>query len=500
MSGVKVIAALAGGVLVAVAAVVVVVASTGGETDDRPIPDGPNVVVIMTDDQTLASLATMDGVDRLLADQGTTFTTAMVSFPNCCPSRATYMTGRYAHNHGVTDNRSPWGGAGKLDDGATLPVWLQRAGYETIHVGKYLNEWGADGEIAPPPGWDRWFSLIDPSTYDYYGYAVSEDGERREYGDAAEDYSTDVLAAEAVDQIGEKAGDRPFFLSFTPLSPHVASPERLAGEPGSASSGGQVVRFPTPVAPPRHAGDFVGRGLERDASYDEEDVSDKPGWVQDNTRITQSSKDYIERYEIAELGGVAAVDDAVEAIVAALDEAGELDDTVIVFTSDNGLFHGEHRIVTGKFFLYEPSVRVPLVVRGPGFEAGAEVATPVANVDLTPTILDITGVTAGGPIDGHSLVDVAAAPDEDRAILLENFRRDQPNTSGIRTRRWAYLEHVDGERELYDLRDDPSQLENRHGDAEVATVEADLASALARLRDCAAEGCTVEVPASARVP
>lgn len=492
------LAGVAAGVVVVVAAVAVAVTTRGGDGDDRPVPDGPNVVVIMTDDQTLASLSIMDGVQRLITEQGTTFSTSLVEFPNCCPSRATYLTGRYTHNHGVTDNRSPWGGVGKLDQRETLPVWLEEAGYDTIHIGKYLNEWGVDGDISPPPGWTSWYSLIDPTTYDYYGYSVSDDGERVTFGDAPEEYSTDVLAREAVAQIEDRAGDeRPFFLSFTPLSPHVSAPEKAAAEPGQATTE-RVREFPMPVAPARYAATYLDGTLDHGPAFDEEDVADKPDFIRDRPRLSENSKDYIRRFEIAELGGVAAVDDAVEDIVEALEAAGELDDTLIIFTSDNGLFHGEHRIVTGKYLLYEPSVRVPLILRGPGVEAGAEVATPVGNIDLAPTILDATGVAPGGPMDGRSLLDVAAEPDGDRALLLHNYRRTESNSAGVRTSRWAYIEHADGQVELYDLEDDPGQLENLEGRPEVAEVQADLAAATQRLLACAEETCAVPVPESAR--
>lgn len=490
------------GVGLAVAAVValvvagVAVAAVSRSRSDRPIPPGPNVVVIMTDDQTQASLATMPLTQRLIGDQGATFTEALVSFPNCCPSRATYLTGQYAHNHGVRDNVGPHGGVGELDGSETLPVWLHERGYDAIHVGKYLNGWGADGEIDPPPGWDGWYSLIDPSTYRYYGYEVSVDGERRRHGDAPEDYSTDVLAAEVVSQIKAREGEaRPFFLSFTPLAPHIASPERSTGATTTAGRGSS--EFSKPVAPPRHERTFAGRVPPPSEAYDEPDVSDKPDDVR-RPPISDVSRDYLLEYQVAELGALAAVDEAVRDIVEALEETGQLQDTVIVFTSDNGLYHGEHRLVSGKFFLYEPAVRVPLLVRGPGFRAGLRVSTPVVNIDLAPTIVDLTDARAGLRADGQSLLDLLEGPADtpDRIVLLENFRQGKANTVGVRTRRWTYFEHAGEQPELYDLRADPDQLENRAGADDLAEVEGDLAQLLDGLRDCAGRSCSPAVPAS----
>jgi N-acetylglucosamine-6-sulfatase len=485
---------LGAAVLLLVVAVVVVVSRDGG--DAGPVPTGHDVVVIMTDDQTLASLATMPHVQELLVEQGTSYTAAVASFPNCCPSRATYLTGQYAHTTGVVDNVEPWGGAGHFDDDRALPVALEQAGYDTIHVGKYLNGWGEDGDIEPPPGWTRWFGLIDPSTYGYTDFDVSVDGSERSFG--PDDYSTDVLADEAVAQIRAREGDeRPLFLSFTPLAPHAEAPEAHAAAAAGEEPAGEG-GFTTPVAPERHAEAFSADDVPRPPSYDEEDVGDKPINLR-RAPLSPSSTEYIDRYLTAELGALAAVDDAVERIVDALDETGRLDDTVIVFTSDNGFLHGEHRFVFGKYVLYEPSIRVPLVIRGPGFGAGVEVDTPVANVDLAPTIAAAALVDLLDPPDGVSLNGPLVLQAEDRPVLLENYDGGEPNDRGVRTRRWSLITHLSGERELYDLAADPDQLENLAGDEAVAQVERDLMVTLRALQDCRGAECDVPVPPSARV-
>ncbi len=477
-------------VVVLVAAAVVVVVVTGDEARPLP-PTAKSVVVIMTDDQTLASLATMPHTQELLVEQGTTYTTALASFPNCCPSRATYLSGQYAHTTGVLDNVGPHGGVTTFDASDALPVALERAGYDTIHIGKYLNGWGAFGDFEPPPGWTRWIGLIDPTTYRYHGYSLSYDGEEVVVPDDEEHYQTDFLADEVVAEIEAREGDeRPFFLSFTPLAPHSETPEVAAGRQGETG-------FPTPVAPDRYADAFADDLPERPASYDEEDVGDKPIGLR-RPPLSAASEEYIERYQVAELGALAGVDDAVERIVGALEDTGRLDDTVIVFTSDNGLMHGEHRFVSGKFFLYEPSVRVPLVVRGPGFLAGAEIATPVGNIDLAPTIAEVTRVPLLDPPDGVSLLDRSILRGADRAVLLENFHGGEPNDTGVRTARWTLITHTSGERELYDMVADPDQLESRAGDPELAAVERALVGLLGTLQECRASGCTVEVPAVLR--
>lgn len=493
LTGRRGLLALGAAVVVLVVAAVVVVVVAGGDDGERPLPVGrKSVVVIMTDDQTLASLATMPRTQELLVDQGTTYTTALASFPNCCPSRATYLSGQYAHTTGVLDNVGPHGGVTTFNASDALPVALEEAGYDTIHIGKYLNGWGAFGDYEPPPGWTRWIGLVDPSTYRYYGYTLSYDGDPITVDDDEDQYQTDRLAAEAVAEIEAREGDeRPFFLSFTPLAPHAESPEAAAG--GHGADGG----FPTPVAPERHAETFADDLPPRPPSYGEEDVSDKPIGLR-RPPLSPGSEEYIERYQVAELGALAAVDEAVERIVGALEDTGRLDDTVVVFTSDNGLMHGEHRFVSGKFFLYEPSIRVPLVVRGPGFTPGAEVETPVANIDLAPTVAAVTRVDLLDPPDGTSLLDRSILRGEDRAILLENFQQGEPNDRGVRTRRWVLITHTSGERELYDLVADPDQMESLAGDPAVAAVERELVRLLGELQDCRAAECTVEVPESLR--
>ena len=293
-------------------------------------------------------------------------------------------------------------------------------------------------------------------------------------------------------QIRKREGDeRPFFLSFTPLAPHAASPEVAAGKTGADAT------FPTPVAPERHADTFADDLPEPPPSYDEEDVSDKPINLR-RPVISPSSAEYIERYQVAELGALAAVDDAVEQIVGALEDTGRLDDTVIVFTSDNGLMHGEHRFVSGKFLLYEPSIRVPLVIRGPGFTAGGGDRHAGGQHRPGPTIAAVARVDLLDPPDGVSLIDPTVLRAEDRAVLLENFHEGEPNDRGVRTERWSLITHTSGERELYDLAADPDQMESLAGDPSVAPVERELVGLLRALQDCRAEACDVEVPPSLR--
>jgi arylsulfatase A-like enzyme len=183
----------------------------------------------------------------------------------------------------------------------------------------------------------------------------------------------------------------------------------------------------------------------------------------------------------------------VERLVTALEETGQLDRTVIIFTSDNGFLLGEHRVPDGKLLPYEESIRVPLIVRGGGFPAGGTALQPVANIDLAPTIVALTGARARRQMDGRSLLPLALDPAQgrDRDLLLEGLSKNsaRPSYEAIRTPRWLWVEYRNGSRELYDLEADPLQLKSRHGDPALAAVQADLAGRLARLRTCAGPTC-----------
>jgi arylsulfatase A-like enzyme len=377
-------------------------------------------------------------------------------------------------------NRSPDGGYHRLDHSNTLPVWLREAGYQTAHVGKYLN-----GYTGPkvPQGWSRWFGLSDPTTYLMYGYLAIDNGKRVRYGESEADYQTDVLAAKAEAILRAFLRDkahRPFFLSVAPLAPHTErSDEAGKGTP------------PRPA--PRHEGRFADEPMPEKASFDEADVSDKPRNIQALPRLTAAKKAAVLRSYRARLASLLAVDDLVERLVKVLEETGQLDRTVILFTSDNGFLLGEHRVPDGKLLPYEESIRVPLIVRGGGFPAGAAALQPVANIDLAPTIVALTGARARRQMDGRPLLPLALDPAEgrNRDLLLEGLSRNsaRPSYEAIRTPRWLWVEYRNGSRELYDLDEDPLQLDNRQGDPALSAVQADLARRLAKLRTCAGSSC-----------
>jgi N-acetylglucosamine-6-sulfatase len=459
-----------------------------GSTLKRP-QRRPNVVVLMTDDQTLESLRVMRNVDRLLARKGAFFTQSVVSFSLCCPSRATFLTGQYAHNHRVLSNLAPSGGYQRLNHTTALPVWLHRGGYYTVQVGKYLNGYGLVRPREIPPGWSEWYGLVDPFTYRYWGFTTNENGKLVRYIRRA-DYQTDVLARKAVDVIRRRVPKRkPLFLYVGFVAPHIGSPRELDDPPS--------LRTPAPA--PRHRDRFLFEPLPTSADFNEEDVRDKPLAVRRRPMLQEFQIGALTEAYQQELESLLAVDEAVGRIVRALSRAGELQNTLIMFTSDNGYFHGEHRIPSGKVYLYEPSIRVPLIVRGPGIAAGLRLDDLVANIDLAPTIADAANVTPLRIVDGRSLLPLLrnGIRPEPRSILIESPPSNVPRQvfAAIRTPQYLYASYASGDQELYDLAADPYELTSVHRDPAQAALVAELSLRLDQLRRCAGSTCRNGMPA-----
>jgi N-acetylglucosamine-6-sulfatase len=444
----------------------------------------PNVVVLMTDDQTADSMWAMPWTRELIAAEGVTFTNSFVSYPRCCPSRATFFTGQYAHNHGVLSNTLPFGSYDRLDTSSWLPLWLQAAGYRTAHLGKFLNGYGDVDRTEVPPGWDEWHATTGRETYRYWGYTVNENGRLETYGSDRDPdlYATDFMSRRASELIEEMApSDAPFFLSVGFLAPHTGGPAEPGDPPGVA----------TPAVAPRHRGAFASEPLPRPPGFGERNVSDKPPRIRRLRRLSQTRIALIRQKYEQRLESLLAVDDGVDQIIDALRQSGELENTLVVFTSDNGFFHGEHRIWSGKAQVYEPAIRVPLLMRGPGITPGRRASRIVGNVDLAPTVLEAAGLPPRPELDGRSLLPVArgrVARWRDY-LLLEGGDRLGVDYDGIRTPRYVYAEHRAGPRELYDLRRDPYQLRSVHRSPAYAAVRAELERRLANLRICTGYNC-----------
>ncbi len=444
----------------------------------------PNVIVVMSDDQTLDSMRFMPQTEAALGERGATFTQFFDNYSLCCPSRSTFLTGQYAHNHGVLGNSPPLGGFDKLDSTNTLPVWLQRAGYYTGLIGKYLNGYEAHRTDDPPlvpPGYSEWQGTT--KTYSYYNWEMNENGVLVPYGDDPEDYDSDVFTAKAVDFIERRApAAQPFFLWLTYLAPHGGGPNPSPNPPADCNS--------TAKPAPRHAAAFDSEPLPQPPSFNEVDVSDKPAMIRSQPLMTPAQILGAQREYRCRIESLLAIDDGVTRLVDALRASGELDNTLIIYTSDNGFFAGEHRIRNGKVKLYEESIHLPLLVRGPGFEAGTKVGEMATNADLAATVLEAAGAGASRLLDGRPLQPFAAEPGRERGreLLVETS-----TYRAIRTRRYLYAEHFGsasaGETEMYDLFNDHYELQSLHADPGYADARAALAEGLRTLAGCAGASC-----------
>jgi arylsulfatase A-like enzyme len=449
----------------------------------------PNVLVIESDDQTVESMRVMHNVNSLIGDRGARFERSFVNYPLCCPSRATFLTGQYEHNHGVLGNQAPDGGFSRFQElhgDNNLAVWLQDAGYHTAMIGKYLNGYPNDPPV--PPGWSEWYAAA-PDDQAVYNYTLNENGTLVKYGETPADFKQDVLTRKAVDFVDRRAPDaEPFFLWLTYTAPHFSGPNN----PNPPFDCGGAAK-----PAPRHAHAFDSEPLPKPPNFNEANVSDKPAEIRGRQLLTADKIADIQRKYRCELESLLSVDEGVKKIVRELRATGELDDTLLAYMSDNGFFHGEHRIPGGKMHIYEESIRVPLQMRGPGIPQGAEVDDLSINADLAPTIVDVADANPGLVMDGRSLIPVAQQPglEQGRELLIEGERQPPlsqlPSFDAIRTERYVYAEHDTGEQELYDLQEDPFELRSRHADPAYAAVKAQLADRLHELQTCAGPSCSI---------
>jgi N-acetylglucosamine-6-sulfatase len=547
-------------------------ASPAGASAQRNtlLPEGqrPNFVVIQTDDETLdqlyatytppggAPIAAMPNTLASIAEKGITFNRYYVSYPLCCPSRVSLLTGRYAHNHNDRGNVPPNGGftgfAARQAYTHNIATWLQGAGYRTIHVGKFLNGYGDepfdDGKTVPP-GWSAWHTVLSADTHHYYyGYTLNDNGsidgpfgdsgswETREYG-ARDDfgcpfaplngqpcfYETDVFTRIADEEMLGTPPGQPFYLQVDYTAPH-GDFRRPAGPEPATRDYDSFAGAPFPHGP--------SQGLN------EGNVNDKPRFIREAPYLSPSELHTYRVYYQKALESLRSVDDGVQQIVNTLGAMHRLRNTYIIFTSDNGFFYGEHRLTGGKFLAYEPSTHLPFLMRGPGIKPGTSTGELAANIDIAPTILELAHVEADKSIDGRSLVPYMLDPElrSRRPILFESFvqtndveengggppaapesvaagrtgggasvnaRPSEASSSivappkdyeGIRLGPYKYIEWPDGEKELYDINKDPYELNNKVRDPNLFPIRAFLHTQLERLEDCVGRTCQEPAP------
>ncbi len=513
-----------------------------------PNPEPPSFVVIQTDDQTLdelyaaftpfpgaAPIRAMPNTLELIAEKGKTFNRYYVSYPLCCPSRVSLLTGRYAHNTGVKGNVQPNGGYYGFSFRAAyshnLATWLQGAGYRTIHIGKFLNGYGDepyDNGTTVPPGWDAWHTVLNADTHHYfYGYTLNNNGqisepygdsgswEPREYSErdpagcpfAPEEgrpclYETDIFNWMAREEMLATPPEQPFYMQVDYTAPHGDFRHPAGPEPA-----------------PRHYDWFKGAKLphNRSEGFDEGNVSDKPRFIREARTPDPERQADLQGLLREALESLRSVDDGVKEIVDTLGQLHRLRNTYILFTSDNGFFFGEHRLIGGKFLAYEPLDPPALPDPRPRDQAGhvdrradgehrhradhprpGRGRTGQERRRALDGPLPARSGTAQPPADPLRVLRADQRRRSERGDLLDRRRRrrgsgrrrstdpkpkaarpapTRPRTprslapplnyEGIRLGPYKYIAWPDGEKELYNINKDPNELNNIVRDAEL---------------------------------
>lgn len=459
----------------------------------------PNIVLITTDDQSVSDLQYMPFTRQLLGDGGVNFEDAISPYPLCCPARASIMTGQQAHNHQVIANEPPMGGYQALRplNDKTLPVWLKNAGYRTTFVGKYLNEYGKDNPTEMPAGWDDFHATV-VHPYDYDQPIVNDNGVLVDHGVDGPDFKGPDYQADMTQRVTEAAlrygvaNDQPVFVWQSNLAPHGSCELR---EDGTCAWEG-----PTPAT--QDVGTFAGIPMpsESSPSFNERVVVDKPARIRRLPLLKKSLLGEWRTFNEQKAESLQAVDRNVKATIDLIDSLGQRNNTLILFSSDNGFLLGEHRW-RGKVLGYEEGVRIPMMMWGPGeglaVPQGKVVTDTVSLVDLAATIADAAGAEPLLTLDGISLLDLVHGERRGYDAMaieagpsLAGVPNDKWLYRGVRTKRYTFMRHpVTGELELYDRRRDPNQLVNvayrpTHG----ATRKA-LEDLLAKLSNCVGATC-----------
>ncbi|KAJ9492394.1 hypothetical protein VN97_g828 [Penicillium thymicola] len=454
----------------------------------------PNILFVITDDQDLQldSISYTPLITKHVRDQGTFFRNHFVTTALCCPSRVSLWTGRQAHNTNVTDVHPPYGGYPKFvergfnDD--FLPLWLQGAGYDTYYTGKMFNAHTVDNYHSPHiNGFNGSDFLLDPYTYSYFNSTyqrnheppISHEGE----------HTIDVITGKALGFLDDAlAGERPFFLAVSPVAPHSNI------DPGNIASGKAYMSAPIPLK--RHEHLFQDVRVPRTANFNPDQPSGV-SWIRDLPMQNQSVVNYNDHFYRSRLRALQGVDELVDGLVTRLEENGQLDNTYIIYTSDNGFHIGQHRLLPGKTCGFEEDVRVPLFIRGPGVAKGYVQDSVTTHVDLAPTLFHLAGIPARDDFDGTAIpVTPEFGGERHEHVTVEYWgsavvegaysgigpggSAKIPNNTYKSVRLLGegynlyYSVWCNNEHELYDLSTDPYQMNNLYPTIRLTTPKGDI--------------------------
>ncbi len=452
------------------------------------LPSSPNVILIISDDHMFQDYVHMQYLQEELIEEGMSFTNAFTGVSTCCPARASILTGQYAHNHGVLHTNGPAGSFSAFylsgHENTTLATWLNNGGYHTGLMGKYLNYYPGVSqnnrvvsETHIPLGWDEWYALLYKQQF--YDYTLNKNGFVRTYGHDESDYQVDQLKNLAKGFIQRNAcGNTPFFLYFSPTVPH------------------------TPLIPAmRHESLFSGVQLPQLPSFNEADVSDKPSIIRNLPMLSSNQISVLNETYQKRLQMLQSLDEAIHSIISTLEAKGVLENTYILFTSDNGYHMGEHRFMPNKGYAYEEDIHIPMIIRGPTVPHGHVNSELVLNSDIAPTIMSWADISIPPIIDGQSLDPVLndATSSLKTSMLFQIWNKyGVLRYSAIRTKKYKYIEwytNLEGqplstpEYELYNLGMDPYELSNIYVES-ANGLKVELETELNRLKNCQGHDCS----------
>ncbi|KAF4434834.1 putative arylsulfatase [Fusarium austroafricanum] len=450
-----------------------------------------NIVFILTDDQDaiLDSVSYMPKLKKHIVDKGTSFINHFTTTAICCPSRVSLWTGKQPHNTNVTDVSPPYGGFPKfVSQGLNenyLPVWLQKSGYKTYYTGKLFNAHTINNYNSPyPAGWTGTNFLLDPGTYDYLNPIYQRNQEPPVHHKGV--HTSDLISKYAHGLLKEAIDSKnPFFVAIAPIASH--SNINVDRKPGSPMT--------IPIPTKRHSHLFKGVKVPRTDNFNPDSPS-SVSWIHKLSQLNSSAVSYIDDFYRARLQTLQSVDEIVEQVVKQLEDAGLLEETYIIYSSDNGFHLGQHRLPPGKECGFDEDIRVPLFIRGPGVSTGSVEKAVTTHIDLAPTLLKLAGVELREDFDGtpipvlpdqrnkrHEHVAVefwgVAIAEGDSGGFDGKGQINMPNNTykGVRIVHedydLYYSAWCNNEHELYDLKTDPGQLNNlfpRDGKATVGTA------------------------------
>ncbi|TQL70133.1 arylsulfatase A-like enzyme [Nocardioides albertanoniae] len=453
---------------------------------ERPV-EKPNLLMVTVDDLSYLDMDYLPQVRKLVERSGVSFSDAIAPTPICVPARASLLTGQYAHNHGARTIEGPHGGYGAFDDSSTLATSLQDAGYSTIMSGKYLNGYG-EGETRGdvPPGWDQWRATVDPSTYNFRSPKFNVNGEVIK----SKGYSSDVITQHAKAGIAaERGSGKPWFSWVNYVAPHHGGPSG-PDDPKKLYPGTDAALSVT-VPAKRDRGTYDNLPIPSRPNLFPDDVSGYAKGSPARGKFSDLKKKALRIAYQRRIEAVRGLDRTISSLLGDLRKSGDLKRTMVVFTSDNGYSAGYHNL-NGKLWHYDESLRIPVLMSGPGIPRGRTVRTPVTNPDIAATLLAAAGAKAPRPLDGVDIMPWLRAPEQVRVIPIGGWRVTDGNRklwTGIRAGSWTYARLHNGQVEVYDRSSDPYEQHNlARVPALAGTVEA-LARLSERYADCAGSTC-----------